>query len=235
MKKNISMIIIAVFVLIPSFSFAQGDSVIHMKSDEAITQEMIDESNKEFDEVLYSDLYDADSKSKVVPLTRTKGASGSYPKRAGVILTTKDNENSTAAFFKLGHAAIVLDRDFVIEAVLKGVRKGKNNWKTTKNNALGGEVKKTSNAQDKSVANWCKGKIGKPYNFGFYNITTRSKFYCSHLVWAGFKDKYGVNLNTPKYSTTGASGKKYNAVAPSELLGKTNINNGKVKIVYKQK
>lgn len=44
------------------------------------------------------------------------------------------------------------------------------------------------------------------------NVDTRSKFYCSQLVWAAYKDALGIDLNT---STYGA------AVHPLELVNST--------------
>lgn len=40
-------------------------------------------------------------------------------------------------------------------------------------------------------------------------VETRSAFYCSHLVWAGFKDKYNVDLNGGQYGK---------AIYPPEMI-----------------
>ncbi|WP_349820066.1 hypothetical protein [Catenibacterium sp. RTP21428st1_D7_RTP21428_210409] len=54
----------------------------------------------------------------------------------------------------------------------------------------------------------------------YYDVNTRSKFYCSQLVWAGFKDKYNVDLNTSQYGA---------AVHPLEL-----VSSDKTMILYKK-
>jgi len=62
---------------------------------------------------------------------------------------------------------------------------------------------------------WCKGKIGKPYNYNYLNVKTRKKFYCSQLVWAAFKDKYKINMNRSEY---GAAVHPLELVASSETM-----------------
>ena len=41
--------------------------------------------------------------------------------------------------------------------------------------------------------------LGKPYNYNYFNVSTRKKFYCSQLVWAAFKDNYGIDLDTSDF------------------------------------
>lgn len=102
--------------------------------------------------------------------------------------------------------------------IYERVTTGKNNWNTTKSKCWGVTVKGTTTAQDASAANWCYNKIGKPYNYVFTNVSTREKFYCSQLVWASFKDLYGIDLNT---STLGS------IVTPMEL-----VNTDKTSVIY---
>ncbi|MDD7267193.1 MAG: YiiX/YebB-like N1pC/P60 family cysteine hydrolase [Lachnospiraceae bacterium] len=64
---------------------------------------------------------------------------------------------------------------------------------------LGVTVKRTTNLEDRTAADWCYNQIGKPYNFNFLNTETRSSFYCSQLVWAAFLDNFGINLDTSSF------------------------------------
>lgn len=134
---------------------------------------------------------------------------GPYPKRRGVILVTSDKYRG---LIPTGHAAIVWDAESVIEALSQGVVKGKNNWKKTKNTVYGVTVSSTNTGQDRTAALWCKKKIGKPYNYNYLDVKTRKRFYCSQLVWAAYKDKFNIDLNTSTYGK---------AVHPMELV-KTN-------------
>lgn len=131
---------------------------------------------------------------------------GNYPTRKGTILVTSDPYKG---LIPTGHAAIVWDSSTVIESISKGVVVGKNNWKSNKKKFYGVSVSSTSAAQDATVANYCKAQVGKKYNYNYFNVTTRKKFYCSQLVWAGYKDLYKIDLNT---STFGK------AVHPMELV-----------------
>lgn len=131
---------------------------------------------------------------------------GPYPTRRGMILVTPDKYKN---LIPTGHAAIVWDKKYVIESVSKGVVKGNNNWKSTKSKIYGVTVKSTNTAQDKNAALWCKKQVGKKYNFNYFDVKTRKKFYCSQLVWASYKDNFGIDLNTSAYGA---------AVHPMELV-----------------
>ncbi|MGC3955705.1 MAG: YiiX/YebB-like N1pC/P60 family cysteine hydrolase [Propionicimonas sp.] len=166
----------------------------------------------------------------ITTLTDARAAAattGTKPIRKGTILVTPD------AFKNLiptGHAAMVWSSSQVVESVAGGVVMGKNNWETSKKKAYGLTVKSTTVAQDAKAAEWAKDKVGKPYNLAYWNIDTRSKFYCSQLVWAAFKDNFQVDLNTSAYSYWGlerrcsSTGicvtvpKKYNPIHPMELV-----------------
>lgn len=56
--------------------------------------------------------------------------------------------------------------------------------------------------------------MGKPYNYNYLDTATRSSFYCSQLVWASFKDKYGIDIST---DFAGA------AIYPMEILDSPNV------------
>lgn len=138
-------------------------------------------------------------------------APADYPTRKGMILITGD-------FYKglipTGHAAIVYSASQVIESVSNGVVMGKNDWWSSKNSSAAGSVSSTTTAQDAASAEWCKGKLGKPYNYNYFDTKTRSYFYCSQLVWASFLDNFNVDLNTSAYSIYGLG----NPIHPLELL-----------------
>lgn len=128
-----------------------------------------------------------------------------------------------------------------MEATAKGVREYNNDWDKRKDShnkairVLEGDVIKTDINQEAHVGNWCYKKIGCHYNYSFWKTATRKKFYCSHLVWTGYKDSYRVNLNTSKYDYySKIAHKMYVAVAPCELLSQENINKKKVRIIYKK-
>jgi len=144
---------------------------------------------------------------------------GSYPRRKGVILATAD---AYKGLIPTGHAAIVYSSRNVIEALggKQGVVKRSNNWYKTKRTCWGVTVKKISAKKDAEAAEWCKKHLGKPYNYNYANVETRAKFYCSHLVWASFKDKYKIDLNTSAFGR---------AVHPLEL-----VSTSKTRTVYKK-
>lgn len=147
----------------------------------------------------------------------TYATSGTYPTRKGVILATNTNASLGGATF-VGHAAIIYSKYTVVESLGKGVTTGNNDWNSTKTKCWGVTVKSTTTNQDAKAADWCYGKRGCPYNYNFANVSTREKFYCSQLVWASFKDLYGIDLNT---STLGK------IVTPMEL-----VNTDKTSVIY---
>lgn len=63
-------------------------------------------------------------------------------------------------------------------------------------------------------------QLGKPYNYNYFNVSTRKKFYCSQLVWVAFKDNYGIDLDTSDFG---------DAVHPMEL-----VNSSKTYTIYKK-
>lgn len=132
---------------------------------------------------------------------------GSYPKEKGIILVTKDK---LAGIVPLGHAAIVYNEASVVEANPgEGVHVGKNNWNKTRITVYGLKVHKISAADRAKVADWCMRKKTLPYNPNFYDVNTRKRFYCSQLVWAGFKDIFNIDLNGGQYGQ---------AIYPPEMI-----------------
>ncbi|HPU62643.1 MAG TPA: YiiX/YebB-like N1pC/P60 family cysteine hydrolase [Mobilitalea sp.] len=120
-------------------------------------------------------------------------STGTYPTRKGVILVTADKFKG---ILPLGHAAIIYSASYVVEALSDGVVLGKNNWNTTRETCYGVTVSSTTATQDAQAADYCYNQLNKPYNYNYFNMGTREKFYCSHLVWAAFKDLFGIDLNT---------------------------------------
>ncbi|MDR1430894.1 MAG: hypothetical protein LBI99_02100 [Propionibacteriaceae bacterium] len=147
-------------------------------------------------------------------------AASAYPTRKGVILVTTDPWVSSWGvnfFTGFGHSATIYNKDYVVESVSKGVVKGRNDWKSSRKKVTAVTTYGTTAAQDAATADWAYGKIGKPYNFNFYDMGNRSKFYCSHLIWAAYKDKYKLDLNTSQYDIN-VLGVKKSAIAPTELI-----------------
>lgn len=56
-------------------------------------------------------------------------------------------------------------------------------------------MKTIESREKRVVTNWWNDQKGKPYNYEYYNTRIRSKFYCSQLIYAGFLDVSGCNLN----------------------------------------
>ena len=135
-------------------------------------------------------------------------STGTYPTRRGVILVTAD---CYKGLIPTGHAAIVASSTEVIESLSDGVQYGLNNWYITKDTCYGVTCGSTSVNQDSCTVNRIEqqGYIGLPYNYNYLNVATRSKFYCSQLVWAAYKDALGIDLNTSTYG---------DAVHPLELV-----------------
>lgn len=144
-------------------------------------------------------------------------STGTYPTRTGVILVTEDKYKG---IIPTGHAAIIWTANTVVESLSKGVTTGPNDWNTTRNTCYGVTVKGTTAAQDSAASNWCYSQKGKAYNYNYLNKDTRSKFYCSQLVYAAFLDNYGINIDTSAFIT---------AIHPIEI-----VESGNTTIIYEK-
>jgi uncharacterized protein YycO len=142
-----------------------------------------------------------------------KSIVGTYPTRKGVILVTSNGKIGNV----VGHAAIVYSKSFIVESTDKGVIISRNNWKTKKQNMAAVTVRNTTTYQDGKVSDWCKKQKGKRYNYNYYSINSKGSYYCSQLIWAGYKNLYKINLNTKMYDLGGKS-----AIGPFELVTKNN-------------
>lgn len=157
--------------------------------------------------------------------TMERSAYGGWTWRDGVICITDSYAKSP--LFNNGHAGIVAAAPYY-EATIEanpepGVQVVYGNWA---DRFSGGKVyqigvTKTSIEADQKVAYWAARQIGKPYNHEFFNINTRSKFYCSQLVWAGYKDVTGVDIGTWAWGS---------AIHPFELLS-----SGETTLIYRNK
>ncbi len=132
--------------------------------------------------------------------TMDRAAHGGWTWRDGVICIS--DSYAITPLFNNGHAGIVAADPYYYATIESnpgtGVQVVYGNW----TNRFSGStvyqigVKKTSIQDDQNVAYWAARQIGKPYNHEFFNINTRNKFYCSQLVWAGYKDVTGVDIGT---------------------------------------
>lgn len=180
--------------------------------DKSEITEMLAENAENSEVVADKNSVDLAKSTSAMKLSAARSTStGTYPTRRGVILVTAD---AYKGLIPTGHAAIVVSATQVIESLSDGVQYGKNNWYSTKDTCYGVTCGSTSVNQDSCTVNRIEqqGYIGLPYNFNYLNVDTRSKFYCSQLVWAAYKDALGIDLNT---STYGA------AVHPLELVNST--------------
>ncbi|MDR2465559.1 MAG: hypothetical protein LBD38_04715 [Streptococcaceae bacterium] len=144
-----------------------------------------------------------------------------YNRRKGVILVTPDYMKG---LLPTGHSSICYNKAKVIEANVDGVEFGKNNWNVSKKQSYIVTLKKTTAKQDEMLAEYCKRQINKKYNFNYFDINTRSGFYCSQLIYAAAKDLYKINLNgSAFYSILG------NPIHPLEL-----VDNSKVTLLYRK-
>ena len=144
-------------------------------------------------------------------------ATGTYPTRYGVILVTADKYKG---LIPTGHAGIIWTSSTIVESLSNGVTTGPNDWNTSKTSCYGISVKGSTVDEDNEASNWCYRQLGKPYNYNYFNVSTRKKFYCSQLVWAAFKDNYGIDLDTSDFG---------DAVHPMEL-----VNSSKTYTIYKK-
>lgn len=150
------------------------------------------------------------SKSQNLVASASVASSGTYPTRYGVILITEDKFKG---IIPTGHAAIIWTSTTVVESLSNGVTTGPNDWNTSKSTCYGITVSGTTTAQDNAASNWCYKQIGKPYNYNYLDKNTRTKFYCSQLVYAAFLDNYNINIDTSAFVT---------AVHPMELVDSSN-------------
>lgn len=86
-------------------------------------------------------------------------------------------------------------------------------WDLSKNEFYACTVNKITIEEDEKAANYCHRRVGRPYNWNYFDIDTRSKFYCSQLVYSAFKDLFSIDLNTNMFKSPLG-----NPIHPYELL-----------------
>ncbi|MFN8098857.1 MAG: YiiX/YebB-like N1pC/P60 family cysteine hydrolase [Dermatophilaceae bacterium] len=163
---------------------------------------------------------------KAAKVSGSVGRSGTYPTRKGTFLST---DTKFAGLIPTGHSAMVYSSGYVIESLSSGVQWGSNNWYAVKPHVWGMTTRATTSTQDSAAADWVKAQLGKPYNYNYYNMGTRSSFYCSQLVWASFRDTTGIDLNTSSYDVDYLG---LHAIHPMELP--SSANSTKVSTFYVQ-
>ena len=233
--KNLISVVFAVALLLAT----NVTAVIGLTDNSWVTSEMIEQAIKEDEErqmiidrkPIYSIQEDGSlvledarvNRNELLSLKAT--TSGTYPrgsKKKGTVLYTKDTKIKIMGV--VGHAAIVADNkendSKVVESTISGVVYGPNTW-NTKSHCRAAVVSSLSVAKRAAVADKCAGWLNKPYNTDYTNTSTRKKFYCSQLVWAGYWDKYSVNIDDNAFNGN------TNIVYPSEL-----ISSSKTKLVY---
>ena len=148
---------------------------------------------------------------------------GAWTWRDGVICVT--DSYASVDWFNNGHAGIVAAAPYyraTIEANPNvGVQVRYGDWASRfpSKNVWQAGVHATTVQQDHDAAVWAATQLGKPYKFPT-TLGNRDAYYCSHLVYAAYKDTAGVNLDTIKWP---------GFIHPFELLDTSNVS-----IVYRR-
>lgn len=211
MNKKITKIIIVVLAL---FVFAGKYKTIDAQDKSISIDEVLNKKIFEWERKVEEEM----SRKVVYPDVKnlTKESSGFWNWRPGIICI----DNSETSRFEHGHAAIVAPTSYgrgVIEAVPEGVRFRAGEW--TKGKVWQVSAKATSIQEDEEVSIWAANKIGSPYHYNYLDTSTRDRFYCSHLVWAAFKDVAGIDIG---------SGRWLSIILPYELM-----NDNYTRLVYR--
>lgn len=205
-KLCIVMFILGACICTNNIIYAENNSL----TSEIIHNKDIEIWQKELEEKMSQEPIHPDEKNY------SRAPMGNWSWRPGVICI----DNSTTSGFTHGHVGIVAPTKYdnsIVEAVPDGVRIKKGEW--TKGKIWQVSVKATTAEQDNSVAWWAAGKEGKPYHKNFVDTTPRDRFYCSHLVWAAYKDVTGVDIG---------KGRWLSIIFPYELM-----NTKDTKLIYR--
>ncbi|HEM2750017.1 TPA: hypothetical protein U1344_000331 [Streptococcus suis] len=167
-------------------AFSSSQEIVH--DYDLFTEEQMAEWNVEVPKPI-----EADSKDY------TRAPVGSWSTRAGVIVVS---DATSSGVITHGHAGIMGTgnrHSYIIESnPADGVQAKHKTWPKA-NQVWQLEVRNTTLAQDRAAAQWAANQIGKPYNFNFYDVWRRDRFYCSQLVWAAYRDTVGskadISLN----------------------------------------
>lgn len=203
-----SLFTIVVFCSAPAFAIEETDEVIlNPNFDPADIDAWTEELLSNADSVTPTGDF------KVPQLRST---SGNWSWRDGVICVT--DSYAVFDFFNNGHAGIVAVAPHYYSTVEAnpgtGVTVVYGHWAdrfTGRVYQVG--VLSTSVQQEYDASRWACNQIGKPYGFPIA-LGNRSKFYCSQLVYAAYKDTAGVNLDTAAWP---------GFIHPFELLDTRNV------------
>lgn len=150
--------------------------------------------------------------NKYKGIKRRNSARKNYPTQAGTIIITTDAFKN---ILPIGHAGLVINKDYIYEATSKGVVRGRNNWLLTKKKIYAANIKGINRYQKNLLLNYMRVNLNKKYNYNYFDTRTRKKFYCSHLIWAAAYDKLKINLDTLLF---GKAGQRKGAIHPIELI-----------------
>lgn len=178
-------------------------------------------SNSEFLKSYTSHIQHNVQKIKELALP-VKTAMDEVDKKPGMMLVTPgdvpflsegEHEVLTGSFGKtVGHAVIILDNRYIIEAVGNGIGETNKVIKSDLDDFLKNKEfyviwAKLSDAiapdyKGLEAACYAEKQLGKPYNWNFFNRNSTEEFYCSQLCWRawleqGYKidyDEFGANI-----------------------------------------
>ena len=199
----------------------EGDTTTETPSPEKIEEQWAEELIYRANTVQLS----ADKSTLRYPVMEQKRVSttGTWTWRDGVICVT--DSYASVDWFNNGHAGIVAAAPYyraTIEANPNvGVQVRYGDWASRfpNKNVWQAGVHATTVQQDHDAAVWAATQLGKPYKFPT-TLGNRDAYYCSHLVYAAYKDTSGVNLDTIKWP---------GFIHPFELLDTSNVS-----IVYRR-
>ncbi len=170
------------------------DNNIHEENDIIENEDFIKDQEEKFETVKQKAIEDGAefTTSNSLEIMARYRVDPFYKKKGNILVTNKGE-----LFFNIvGHAAIAYDSYNTIEAREEGVVAKGDNFHTRYRLATIWEAEvRQSDYSNKKVAEWIIKQKGKPYNWHYDRIDLRNKFYCSHLVYAGFLDISKCNLN----------------------------------------
>ncbi|MDR6224207.1 YiiX/YebB-like N1pC/P60 family cysteine hydrolase [Desmospora profundinema] len=198
-------LVFSLFFVGENFTFASDEEEITLTPEQ---QKEVEEAKKRTQEVLQNSDDEIDTE-EVEKIAKLKGVSsdiysqdnstsavGTY----GDILVTLSTSSSDSSAWAGGHAGVVSEvSGYVVEIFgnrgkLNGVRHWKNNWNTRYSHVRGLYVKGASGSEYSYAASYARNKIGKSYNYNFFNKKTTKRFYCSQLAWRAWYNK-GYDLD----------------------------------------
>lgn len=177
----------------------ERDLAASVPMQEAYNQRMIEYMNQR-------PVYEFDTQGNAVAVAASASARdyssgknkiGTYPVKTGEILASPYNGDTSLKI--TGHAAIVFTTTVVIESISSGVQFGPNNWDTERKLCYGGRTDNVSDARMADAGHWCNGirDAGAPYtlNLTLSNTDPKKGFYCSQLVYNGYRHGIGVLIS----------------------------------------